>query len=43
MVIIVQEPDILVYHHVGHNYIDDPFAFAVYKGTTARLGLGHLP
>ena len=42
MVIIVQEPDILVYHHVGHN-IDDLFAFAVYKGTTARLGLGHLP
>ena len=36
MVIIVQEPEILVDHCVGHN-IDDPFAIAVYKGITARL------
>ena len=31
-----------VYHHIGHN-IDDPLAIAVYKGTTARLRLGHTP
>ena len=41
MVIIVQEPDTLVYHCVGYN-IDDHFAIAVNEGnTTARLGLGH--
>ena len=36
MVIIVQEPEILVDHRIGHN-IDDPFAIVVYKGITARL------
>ena len=39
MVIIEQEPEMLVYHCVGHN-IDDPFAIAVYKGNATRLGLG---
>ena len=39
VVIIVQEPEILVYHRVGHN-ITKPFAIAVYKGTTTRLRLG---
>ena len=34
MVIIVQEPEIPVYHRVGHN-IDDTFSIAAYKGTTA--------
>ena len=41
MDIIEQESEILVYHRVGHN-IDDPFAIAVYKGTTVRLKLGHI-
>ena len=33
MVIIVQEPEILVYHRVGQNIVD-PIAIAVYNGTT---------
>ena len=36
MVIIVQEPEILVYYCVEHNF-DNPFTIAVYKGTTTRL------
>ena len=39
MVIIMQE---LIYHRVGHN-IDDTFAIAVYKGTSARLGFDYVP
>ena len=42
MVIVIQEPEILAYHRIGHK-IDDPFAVAVYKGTAVRLGLGHIP
>ena len=40
MVIVVQEPEILIiYHHVGHIYIDNTVAISVYKRTTARLRL----
>ena len=38
MVIIIQEPEILVYCCIGH-IIDNCFVIAVYKG---RLGLGNL-
>ena len=38
MVINIQEPEKLVYHHVRHNF-DYPFAIAVYKETYVRLGL----
>ena len=43
MVIIVQEPEKLVYYCIGHNnYIDDPYAIAVHKNATMRLGIGHI-
>ena len=33
---MVQEPEALVYHRLGHS-IDDPFAIAAYEGTTQPL------
>ena len=33
---IVQDPEILVYRHIGHN-IDNLFAITVYEGTTMTL------
>ena len=43
MIIIVKEPEILVYHRVGHN-IDKPLYYCcLQRDYTARLGLGHVP
>ena len=38
-----QETEISVYNRVEHKIDNWPFAIAIYKETTMRLRLGHIP